>query len=93
MKQASNKKGFVLYTNPFSNLGEQRELSMDWSVNTPTTSSSLSYIPPAGEHVPSLYVSLPQCSIDGSNVSGPFNSGVEVTVLNYSNNQPTDPNL
>ena len=56
-------------------------------------SLSLLYVSLAGEHMPLFYIPLPQCGMDGSNVSGPINPGVEVTVLNYSNNQPTNPNL
>ena len=89
-KQTSSKKLFVPYNNPFSNLGEPVNNSMDWSADTPIQTASPLHVPPAGEHVPSPHVSLPQ-GIGADNSTN--NSNVKTTVLNYGNNQPTDLSL
>ena len=82
----------MLYNNLFSNLREQ-DLSMDWSADTPVLSLPLLYVPPVGEHVPSPYVPSSQSGINGSNVLRLINPNIEVTLLNYSNNQLTNPAL
>ena len=87
-KQSSNKKVFAPYNNLFSNLGELTNSSMDWSVNTSVMSSPLLCIPPAKQYMPSPHTSLPK---NGSNMSGQSNPDTIVILLNYSNNQPTDP--
>ena len=58
---------------------------MNWNNNTLVHTLPSLYVSPAGEHVPLPYVSLSQNSGTDSNI--------EITVLNYRNNQPTDPNL
>ena len=87
-KQSSNKKAFAPYNNPFSNLGEPTDSSMDWSEDTPVPSSPLLCVSPAGKHMPSPHTPLPK---NGNNMSGPSNLDTAATLLNYSNNQLTDP--
>ena len=87
-KQSSNKKVFVPYNNPFSNLGEPTNSSIDWSENTPVPSSPLLCVSPAGKHVLSPHTPLPK---DGNNMSGPSNLDTTAILLNYGNNQLTDP--
>jgi len=87
-KQSSNKKAFASYNNPFSNLGEPTDSCMDWSEDTPVLSLPLPYVSLAGKHMPSPHTPLPK---DGNNMSGPSNLDTTATLLNYSNNQLTDP--
>ena len=84
LKQASNKKTFAPYNNPFSSLREQRDLSMDWSEDTPVPSSSLPCVPLAGEHILSSHIPLPQGSMDSINVPGlsnPNNAAMLIIVM------------
>ena len=89
-KQSNNKKLFVPYQNPFSNLEESVNTLMDWSEDTTVQTNSLPHVPPAGEHIPSPHVLLSH----GSGIDNTMNnSNVEKTVLNYGNNQPTNLSL
>ena len=87
-KQSSNKKAFAPYNNLFFNLGEPTDLSMDWSEDTPVLSSSLPCVSLAGKHVTLPHTPLPK---NGNNMFGPSNLDTAATLLNYSNNQLTDP--
>jgi len=71
-KQMNSKKQlFAPYTNPFSNLGEKNNSSMDWSSETPAPSSfmHISCISPAEEHMPLPYVPSSQSGSNSNNIS------------------------
>ena len=63
---------------------------MDWSKDTPVPSTPLPCVFPVGKHMPSLYVPLPK---EDNNMSGPSNPNTPAMLLNYGNNQPTNPIL
>jgi len=91
-KQTNSKKqSFALYTNPFSNLGEKDDSSMDWSSETPAPSSSVPMprISPAGEHMPSPHVPPSQSSSNSNNISEQPDTVSKV--LDYGNSQPIHP--
>ena len=71
-KQTNSKKqSFTPYTNPFSNLREKDDLSMNWSSETlaPYSSIPMPCIFPAGEHMPSPHVPPSQSSSNSNNIS------------------------
>ena len=80
---------------------------MDWSADTlvltspmPCVSSAsehvlplpIPHVPLVSEHMSLSYVPLPQGELTDNNMSGPSNSDL-VSILNYGNNQPTNPSL
>ena len=90
-KQANNKKMFILYNNPFSNLGKLSDLSIDWSEDTPVLFLPMLCVPPIEEHILSSHISLSMGSMYSNNMSGSSNSDTITKLLNYSNNQLTNP--
>ena len=71
-KQTNSKKQlFTPYTNPFSNLGEKDDSSINWSSETLASSLSIPMpcIFPAGEHMLSPHVPPSQSSSNGNNIS------------------------
>ena len=94
-KHTSSKKAFTLYTNLFSNLGKPVDMSMDWSEDAPIQVSPPLYAPLVGNYMPLPHVPLPH-GTRGNNMTDSNNqntSGLRTSVLNYNNNQPTDPGL
>jgi len=77
--------------NPFSNLGEKDDSSMDWSLETPAPSSSMPTprISPVGEHVPSPQVPPSQSSSNSNNISKQPDTISKV--LDYGNSQLIHP--
>ena len=84
-KQSNSKNPLLVFTISFSNLGDQEDLSMDWSPEIPLNTSPPPYISSAGVHIPLPHVSLPQSSIHSNNMFVPINT--DTVILNYSNNQ------
>jgi len=86
-KQSSNKVSlFINYPNFQVNIRKQKDSTIDWSSNTPSTISP-PHIPLAG-HVSLPYVSLPQGSSSSNNILEM--SSFRLGLLNYGNGQPTD---
>jgi len=89
-KQSNNKKTSLPFISPFLSPGLQRpqnDLSMDWSVDVPTAPASPPpHVPPAGEHISSSHVPLPNTGSSSKNRAEYNNSGP--SLLDYSNNQP-----
>jgi len=86
LKQKNSKKqSFAPYTNPFSNLGEKDDLSMDWSSETLALSLSMPTpcISSAREHMLSPHVSPFQSSSNGNNISKQPDTVLKV--LDYGN--------
>jgi len=83
----------IPYINPFSNLGEKDNSSMDWSSETPASSLSMPmpHISPAGEHMPSPQVSSSQSSSNSNNISKQLDTVSKV--LDYGNSQLIHPEI
>ena len=91
LKHSNSKKDLSAFTNAFSTLGNQDDSSMDWSSDIPLNTSPLPCVPPAGVYVLLPHVPLPQGSTYGNNMSASIS--VDTVILNYSNSQPSVPDL
>ena len=67
----SKKQSFTLYMNSFSNLRGKDNSLMDWSSETPASSSFMPIpcISPVGEYMPSPYVPPSQSGSNSNNIS------------------------
>ena len=87
-KQTNNKKQSLPFVSPFLSPGFQRpqkNLEMDWSMNSPQVSaSSLLHITSASEHIPLPYV----LSHNKSSNSKSKTESTAPSVLSYSEEQP-----
>jgi len=90
-KQSNNKKLLLAFTNLFSNLGDQKDLSMDWSSEISLNTSPPPCVLPVGVYMLLPHVPLSQGSTYSNNVSVPIN--MDIVILNYSNGQLSVPNL
>ena len=67
----SKKQSFTPYMNSFSNLREKDNLLMDWSSETPASSSSMPMpcISSVGEYMPLSYIPPSQSGSNSNNIS------------------------
>ena len=87
----SKKQSFTPYMNSFSNLRGKDNSLMDWSSETPASSSFMPIpcISPVGEYMPSPYVPPSQSGSNSNNISKWPDTVLKV--LDYRKFQPIHP--